>query len=72
MSGPFVWRYRSSDGDALGESEQFADRSEAEAWLSEAWEDLAHIDVDAVELVDVPSAATVFRMSLGTDEGGGD
>ena len=22
MSGPFVWRYRSSDGDALGESEE--------------------------------------------------
>ena len=72
MSGPFVWRYRSADGDPVGGSERFADRSEAEAWLSAAWEDLAQIAVDAVELVDVASATTVYRMSLGTEEGAGD
>jgi len=71
VSGPFVWRYRSSGGDPMGESDRFADRFDAEAWLSRAWEDLAAEDVDAVELVDVTSDAMVFRMSLGTDEGGG-
>ncbi len=69
MSVLFVWRYRSVAGDEVGESDRFADRASAEAWLRRSWEDLLDRDVAQVELVDEDGGGPVYRMSLrGSDE----
>jgi hypothetical protein len=60
----FAWRYLSGDDREVGSSERFADRNSAEAWLGEAWADLAGEGVEQVELVDEGRGVRVYRMSL--------
>jgi hypothetical protein len=59
------WRYLGADGSEAGSSEPFADREAAEAWLAEAWEELAGV-ADVVLEVD---GEETYRMSM-SGEGG--
>jgi len=51
-----MWRWRWTGG---GESEPFASREEAEAWLSAEWSSLGEEEVELVHDDEV-----VYRMSL--------
>jgi hypothetical protein len=70
VSALLVWRYRTAAGDELGESDRFADRASAEAWLRRSWEDLLEQGVAEVELVDEDGGGSVYRMSLRESDAG--
>jgi hypothetical protein len=63
----FAWRFLDSGGEALGESDRFADQAAAETWMGEAWSGLREQGVDEVELVDVEADRAVYRMALAED-----
>jgi hypothetical protein len=58
----FFWLLLDAAGGPTGESERFAGREAAEAWLSERWADLRDSSVDSVALHD--GDAEIYRMSL--------
>jgi len=64
------WRYLRADGSACGESGTFDDRMDAEAWLSEEWQSLVGVGVEAIALVS-GDGDELYRMSLqpGPDPG---
>jgi hypothetical protein len=64
----FAWRYLDEAGNVLGESHHFADRSEAETWMGEAWADLRDRGVEEVALVEVEGDRSVYRMGLDPSE----
>jgi hypothetical protein len=48
----------------MGSSEGFADRLQAESWLSEAWADLRDRGIQEVVLFDQDRGEAVYRMGL--------
>ena len=62
----FFWVLLDASGGPAGGSEEFADRTAAEAWLAERWPDLRKSGVDSVALRS--GGDEVYRMSL-ADEG---
>jgi len=61
----FAWDYLDAGGAAVGRSEVFAGRDEAEEWMGQAWEDLRERGVEEVSLVDLERDRRVYRMGLG-------
>ncbi|MBI4261588.1 MAG: hypothetical protein HY658_13595 [Actinobacteria bacterium] len=61
----FRWTYLDASGREVGASDPFADRGEAEAWMSHAWQDLLDEGVAEVVLVDLEEDEGVYRMPLG-------
>jgi len=59
------WDYLDAGGRTMGRSEPFAERSAAEDWMGQAWEELAEQGVQEVELRDEKTGRTVYRMGLG-------
>jgi hypothetical protein len=59
-----AWQYLDDTGNVLGESVGFADRTEAEAWMAESWEDLRDRGVDEVALMEPGSDQPLYRMGL--------
>jgi hypothetical protein len=59
-----VWQYLDDAGNPLGESHRFADRADAEAWMSEAWADLRERGVEEVALIEVETDRRLYRMGL--------
>ena len=58
------WRYFSGRGDPLGESERFADRAAAEAWIGGSWLELRDRGIAEVELFDPDVDVAIYRMAL--------
>lgn len=46
----FYWNFENSDGDVLGRSENFEDRSEAETWVGAEFPELLDQGIDQVRL----------------------
>ena len=63
-----AWRYLDETGNVLGESVGFPDRTEAESWMAESWEDLRDRGVDEVVLVEPGSDRPLYRMGLAPAE----
>ncbi|MFM8943835.1 MAG: hypothetical protein ACKOI0_01005 [Actinomycetota bacterium] len=57
-----TWTYLDGAGTAVGASESFPGRAEAEAWLTDHWPELLADGVLEVALVD--DGAEVYRMLL--------
>ena len=60
----FAWRYLDGSGEEVGASADFDDAEAAEAWLSEAWQDLRDRGVEEVELIDRGRGERLYRMGL--------
>lgn len=60
----YVWRYLDERGLGAGSSAPFPGRTEAEAWLREAWSDLLDQGVQEVALTD-DAGDCLYRMGLG-------
>lgn len=60
----FAWRYLNSSAEEIGVSARFEDADAAEAWLSEAWQDLRGRGVEEVELIDQQLCEILYRMGL--------
>ena len=60
----FAWDYLDADGSAIGRSETFSRREEAEAWMGDAWEELLDQGVQDVALVDLAREVRIYRMGL--------
>jgi len=61
----FRWEYLDADGKPAGRSEAFEQRSAAEEWMGQAWEELAERAVQEVVLRDEDADRTLYRMGLG-------
>lgn len=48
----WMWNFEKADGTALGSSETFDNRSDAESWVGEMFTDLIGEGVDQVRLFD--------------------
>ena len=46
----WTWRFEAADGTAVGVSEDFENRGDAESWVGEAFADLVDDGVDQVRL----------------------
>jgi hypothetical protein len=60
----FAWDYLDADGAAIGRSETFSGREEAEAWMGDAWEELLAQGIQEVALVDLAREVRIYRMGL--------
>jgi hypothetical protein len=60
----FRWRFLNLEGNELGRSDAFDERSEAEEWMGGAWSGLLSDRVEQVELVDEEEGRTLYRMGL--------
>jgi hypothetical protein len=65
----FAWAYLDAEGNELGRSHGFPDRSEAEAWMGEAWSGLRERGIDAVALLADGTDRPLYRMSLAEEAG---
>jgi hypothetical protein len=65
----FVWRYLDEAGEEKGSSDRFAERDQAESWLSEEWAGLRDRGVEEVVLFDDDRGEPVYRMGLGPESG---
>jgi len=48
----FTWQYENSAGEAVGTSEEFDQRGEAESWIGTTFEDLLEDGVEQVRLLE--------------------
>lgn len=48
----WTWSFENSGGDAVGRSETFDSRSDAESWVGESFGDLIDQGIDQVRLFD--------------------